>query len=357
MKKISVEKLKGYIEEIANHDLDNGLVFGSSYLVMQDGALLYKKHYGTMGEGKKAVDDSVIFRLASMTKPITTYAVLICLECGLIALDDSVQKYFPQLKYANIKIRHLLSHCSGFCETDDMFSKMSEEDKLTTINTINFFADKDLVFEPATSQTYSPIVAWDYLVGIIEKVTGEKFFDFISREILIPCGMVDTGFEPTEEQWSRFIDVCGNENGKRVKTEMKENCVFTTWPCTHPLGGAGLFSTLNDYGKFAQTLLNDGVTMDGKRIVGEYWAKQMRSPQTLIGPGTDWGFGVRVITEGHPYLPAGAFGWSGAYGSHFWVDPENKVVAVFMKNATVDGGAGNNSSRNFESAVKRSFVE
>ena len=168
-------------------------------------------------------------------------------------------------------------------------------------------------------------------------VTGEKFFDFVEREILIPCGMVDTGFEPTKEQWSRFIDVCGKDGDKRIKVKMNENCVFTTWQCTHPLGGAGMFSTLNDYAKFAQTLLNDGVTESGKRIVGEEWVKQMRSPQTEIEETTDWGFGVRVIKKNHPYLADGSFGWSGAYGSHFWVDPENRIVAVFMKNATVDG--------------------
>lgn len=356
MKKISIEKLGELIEEIATFDLEDGRVFGSSYLVMQDGKLIYKKHFGVMGEGRGAVDDSTIFRLASMTKPITTYATLICLEQGLIALDDSVQKYFPRLKHGSIKIRHLLSHCSGFCESDAMFSKMSEEDKRTTLNTINFFADKELAFEPATSQAYSPVVAWEYLVGIIEKVTGENFVDFVKRKILIPCGMADTGFEPTKEQWSRFIDVCGKDGEKRVETKVNENCVFTTWPCTHPLGGAGMFSTLNDYAKFAQTMLNDGVTESGKRIVGEEWAKQMRSPQMKIEETTDWGFGVRVIKKNHPYLAEGSFGWSGAYGSHFWVDPANKIVAVFMKNATVDGGAGNNSSRNFESAVKRSLI-
>ena len=88
--------------------------------------------------------------------------------------------------------------------------------------------------------------------------------------------------------------------------------------------------------------------------------KQMSTPQISeeIMPGdARWGLGVRVIVkESYPYLPVGAFGWSGAYGSHFWIDPANKIIAVFMKNSKVDGGGGNESARNFEKAVYYSLI-
>ena len=139
---------------------------------------------------------------------------------------------------------------------------------------------------------------------------------------------------------------------------MPEGCVFENYPCTHYLGGAGLVSSLSDYGSFAKMLLNQGETENG-RILKSSTFNQLCTPQVSkeIMPWQErWGLGVRVITEdSYPHLPKGTFGWSGAYGSHFWIDPINKIAAVFMKNSKYDGGAGNQSARNFEEAVYSSF--
>ena len=146
-----------------------------------------------------------------------------------------------------------------------------------------------------------------------------------------------------------------NKDGNNIPVSMPSGCIFTDYPCEHCLAGAGLASTLSDYAKFATMLLHKGKTLTG-RILREDIFNEMSKPQVKIDPMTYWGLGVRVIGEGHPYLTKSSFGWSGAYGSHFWVDVENQIVAVFMKNSTIDGGAGNESSRNFESAVKRSLL-
>ena len=146
------------------------------------------------------------------------------------------------------------------------------------------------------------------------------------------------------------------ENGKNTVFKMPDGCVFEDVPCTHFLGGAGLASTMRDYCKFARMLL-DGGKAENARILKEETVRLLRSPHFYKRQTESWGLGVRVITkETDTLLPEGVFGWSGAYGSHFWVDPTNRLFAVFMKNSEVDGGSGNESARNFEKAVYSSFL-
>ena len=129
-------------------------------------------------------------------------------------------------------------------------------------------------------------------------------------------------------------------------------------PPTHPLCGSGLISTLTDYVKFAQMLLNRGMTENG-RILEPVWIEQMATaklPVELMSEEVNQGLGVRVITgDGYPWLPVGTFGWSGAYGTHFWVDPTNEIVSVYMKNSRYDGGSGAQTAKNFEEDVFRSI--
>lgn len=147
-------------------------------------------------------------------------------------------------------------------------------------------------------------------------------------------------------------------DGKNGVAKMKENCVFDDYPCTHYLGGAGLASTLDDYSKFAKMLLNKGKTPK-KQILEEKTFRLLHTllvPEEIMPSNERWGLGVRVIVrEDYNTLPVGTFGWSGAYGSHFWIDLINNIAAIFMKNSLFDGGAGNESARNFEKAVNNSF--
>jgi CubicO group peptidase (beta-lactamase class C family) len=192
------------------------------------------------------------------------------------------------------------------------------------------------------------------LTKIIQIVTRTDYQSFLRKEIFTPCGMNDTTFVPNIEQEKRIVAMHNKVNGENVVFEMPKGCVFEEYPCTHYLGGAGLVSTLQDYCNFAKMLLNQGKTETG-RILDEKTFYQLCQPQVSqeVMPGNErWGLGVRVITEDtYPYLPKGAFGWSGAYGSHFWIDPVNKIFAVYMKNSKYDGGSGNESGVNFEKAV------
>jgi CubicO group peptidase (beta-lactamase class C family) len=235
---------------------------------------------------------------------------------------------------------------------------LTSEDKKSIDNYIKFHSSAGLDFEPGTKQQYSGTAAFDVLARIVEKITETDYHSFLQKEIFEPCDMVNTTFVPTQKQWEQIIAMHNKVDDKSCDAEMKENCVFADYPCSHYLGGAGLASTLEDYSKFAKMLLNKGSTPK-KQILGEDTLRMMhtlRISEEIMPYNEIWGLGVRVIVrEAYKTLPVGTFGWSGAYGTHFWIDPVNNIAAVYMKNSLFDGGAGNESARNFEKAVNDSF--
>ena len=367
-----MERFIENIDKISQHDFDNQKVFGCNYFVYYQGDQV-EKCYGTISlNSDNPVTNTTIFRLASMSKPITAVAVLILVEKGLLALDDGIDKFLPQFK--NIKIidefgnetipaklptiRNILSHTSGIASCASKLDKMTQTDKATLDSSIAFHIKNGLDFEPNSRQAYSGTGAFDVLTKIIEIVSGENYLTFLKREIFQPCDMIDTTFILNDEQSQRLIDMHNKEDNQSVVYKMPDGCIFENFPATHYLGGAGLVSTLKDYCNFAKMLLNKGVA-EGGRILSAESVQLLSSPQVSesIMPGdTCWGLGVRVIVDDeHPFLPKGCFGWSGAYGSHFWIDPANQLFAVYMKNSKHDGGAGNCSANNFEIAVYNSL--
>lgn len=378
MNKLNIELLKTNIEKIAQYDFDNHKVFGSAYCVIQNNEIIYENYFGNISaDSNSPVTENTMFRLASMTKPITAVATLILIERGLLSLSDKVADYLPEFKDIHvlqitesnklldcgkvrndITIRHLLTHTSGIGSNEFKYKKMTEEDKKTIDNSIGFHSKMGLDFEPESKQQYSGTGAFDVLTKIIEIIVQKDYQSFLKEEIFNPCDMVNTTFVPTQKQWGQIIAMHNKVDDKNQVAQMKENCVFVDYPCTHYLGGAGLVSTLEDYAKFTKMLLNKGQTPK-KQILNEKTFQLLHTPfvSKEIMPGNErWGLGVRVIvSEDYKTLPVGTFGWSGAYGSHFWIDPKNKIAAVFMKNSLFDGGAGNESARNFEKAVNNSF--
>lgn len=378
MRKLNGQLLQANIEKAAQYDIDNQKVFGSAYCVIQDGVTVFEKCFGTTAlDSQESVTNKTIFRLASMTKPITAVAALILVDRGLLSLSDKVADYLPEFKDIHITeftkdgdlidlgkaknditILHLLTHSSGIGSIAMSKSKrMTDEDKKSVESTVQFFARIGLDYEPGTQQFYSGIAAFDVLVKIIEQITKTDYLTFLQKEIFEPCDMVDTTFVPTQEQWDRLIAMHNNVDGKNSIGQMKENCVHRDYPCTHYLGGGGLISTLDDYTKFAKMLLGNGKTPK-KQILGE---ETFRLLHTGFAPkrtniNENWGLGVRVVIgEGYETLPVGAYGWSGAYGCHFWIDPANQIAAIFMKNSQIDGGSRSKSAYNFEKAVNDSF--
>lgn len=380
MKRLDTALLAHNVAQTAECDLAQGKAFGSAYWVMQDGEVVYERYFGhTSACDTQPVTTDTLFRLASMTKPITAFATLILVERGLLHLSDPVSAYLPS--FADIMvtemtedgtlvavgapdtaptIRHILTHTSGIGSNGRKMSYMTAEDKRTVENTVEFHRRMGLDFHPGTRQQYSGTGAFDVLVHIIETVTGMDYFSFLQKEIFLPLGMRDTTFTPTAEQWGRMIAMHRVADGKNENAPMHEGCVMSDYPCTHYLGGAGLASTLRDYAAFATMLLNRGQTETG-RLVREDTFSLFCTPavaEEIMPIHERWGLGVRVITkEYYEDLPVGSFGWSGAYGTHFWVDPINKIAAVYLRNSLVDGGSGSEAARQFERAVRRSLVE
>ena len=378
MRYLNKEKLNENVTRRAEADLSACHIPAAVLTVWQDGREVLTKGFG-------GADEHTVFRMASMTKPVTAVATMIAVERGLLSLDDPIEKYLPAFTnrrvavrneqgeligdepaHRKITVRHLLCHSSGHSYCDALGARvaaMTDEEWRTLENAMAVFATLTLDFHPAESQRYSGTIAFDILVSILQLVTGEDFLAFITREILTPCGMVDTTFVPSDEQWARLIPMHNRVEEKNVVFPMKEGCMFEHVPCTHYLGGAGLCSTLSDYIKFALMLQNGG-EYNGHRIISQASVAAMATPQLSLeaNPGSQpWGLGVRVI-RGTEYetvygrLPEGSFGWSGAYGTHFWVDPVNRITAVYMKNSKYDGGSGAITSAHFEEDVMASLM-
>lgn len=362
MKLLNEKVLCDNIESIAQHDLSQAKISGSGYYVFQEDRLTLERCFGS-------IRSDSLFRLASMTKPVTALAALILADRGLLSLDDPVEQYLPEFRHIRIiddagtdlgaprcspTVRMLLSHTSGIGSSLVKMERMTSGDKKTLDASVSFFCRAGLDFEPATSPLYSPTGAFDVLTKIMQTVTRRDYLQFLKEDIFIPCHMPDTTFLPDGDQQARLVPMHDRVEGKNGVCKMHEGCIFGDFPWTHYVGGAGLVSTLHDYSNFAKMLLNRG-EFRGRRLLREETFDLLRTPQVSeqVMPGCQkWGLGVRIIThDSYPFLPVGSYGWSGAYGSHFWVDPQNRIVGVFMKNSMVDGGAGNESANKFEEAV------
>ena len=381
MKTINKELLTKNIEQNVNADLIAGRILGANIYVSQNNKELLKKSYGFSNIKKtKEMNFETIFRMASMTKPITTVCVMREVEKGNLDLFDTIEKFIPE--YSNLKIGkikdgklviegdvinkprilHLLTHSSGIgCgEVGDYIEKFIPSVSNKTLKDIVLYYSKQpLAFEPYTTNRYSPTVGFDILARIVEIVSGKNFEKYVQTEICQPLGMIDTTFVPSQEQLSRMCDM-HTFDGKNIgKREMNNGCIFENIPITHFCGGAGIVSTLNDYIKFASMLQNYG-EFNGYRVLNKGTIKAMalpHIPETVNTMGVQsWGLGMRVITScDYKILPIGAFGWSGAYGTHFFIDLENKVTAVYMKNSAYDGGSGAITARHFEEDIFNSF--
>ena len=380
MKKLNIGDLSENVKNRAETDIKENNICGASVAVISTDETLYKAHFGTISaEDSTPIDDSVLFRMASMTKPVTAVAIMALYDKGLINIDDPVLKYLPQFEggyivkmidgrmekvckaNTTLTVKHLLAHTSGLLAGECgvvCADKLSAEANKSLKGTVDYYSSVGLSFEPYSKQEYSPTAAFDVIARIVEVISDTDYAEFVTKHITEPCGMSNTVFVPTEEQWRRIIPMHTKTDGKSGVFEMKEGCIFENVPVTHYLGGAGLISSLDDYTAFAKMLLNRG-EINGSRVISEKAVKLISTPQVpeSIMPGNErWGLGVRVITsENYRYLPVGAFGWSGAYGTHFWIDPVNSIAAVYMKNSMYDGGSGAVTAANFEKDVFNSF--
>ncbi|MBQ3012813.1 MAG: beta-lactamase family protein [Clostridia bacterium] len=376
MKILDEQKIKNKIENRINEDIASGRVGGASVIVKQEGKVVYQNCFG-QADNCKPLTKSAIFRLASLTKPITTAAILKQVDRGLVSIYDPIEKFIPEFAdmeigalaegdeivivrkaTEKIKILNLLNHTSGVGSLelgDKLFTKLLLHEKVDLQSIANAYAKLPLAFEPGSVTAYSPLIAFDLLARVVEITSGKAYDQFLEEELFAPLGMVDTTFVPSAEQWRRMVNLHNFEDGKSSFLPLDKHHTMSDLPLTYFCGGASLVSTIGDYSRFAEMLLADGKTENGTQLISRELIKKMQTPslseQIMPGP-QKWGLGVRVIT-GADYvrLPIGSFGWSGAYGAHMWVDPENQITAVYMKNSLYDGGAGALTAAHFEEDV------
>jgi CubicO group peptidase (beta-lactamase class C family) len=384
MTKLDGTAIQNRLTALAEKGIEDGLYCGIAGRVMQNGETIAEVIKGVADlDTKQPVTGDTMFRLASMTKPVTAAAVLAAQDRGLLTVFDEVRKYLPAygemwvgrketlpdgtVSYVpaerakkQLRIHHLHSHVNGIASGEvgnAIWSRMSSED-MQSLQTITDWMGKHLLldFQPDEVTGYSGVAAQDVAARIVELVSGMSFDEYVQKTIFDPLEIRDITFRPTDEQWGRMMCMFSKdeEHGAFMDKSLGRT-TFERFPITYFSGGASLTGTLNAYSKFAEMLRMEG-TYNGVRVLSPVAVSMMRSPWPLpgtvgIGPVETWGLGVRVIRDGHPWLPSGIFGWSGAYGTHFWIDPVNKVTAVMMRNSRIDGGAGAAATLRFEKAV------
>jgi CubicO group peptidase (beta-lactamase class C family) len=389
---ISAQRLQR-IHELMQRHIDAGNISGSVTLVARNGRIAHLEAQGLMDiETKKPMTTDAMFRIMSMTKPVVGVAVLMLVDEGKVRLNDPVSKFIPEFKdlkvgilqgtqpppapagqrgapprfytvpaEREITIKDLLTHTSGLVSgpiSNSENAKVALKGKESNADYIPRLGQVPLEFQPGTRWAYSAQAGFDTLVLVVEKASGLKFDQFAAQRIFGPLGMKDTFFYPAESYNSRIATLYSKRDKVLVKQNNPNfmNGVFFS-------GGGGLFTTAEDYLQFGLMLLNGG-QLNGKRLLSPRTVELMRSPfipDTLAGRarGESFGLSVRVVTDpiqrGTP-LSAGSFGWSGAYNTHFWVDPKEKVVAIMMTQIANDGSRGE-ARADFENAVMQAIVE
>lgn len=377
MKRIlSADKLQ-MIAQHTQERIDRGEIAGSVSLVAQDGKLLYAQAQGYANYTRKEpLKTDAIFRLASMTKPIIGVAVMQLEEQGKTHLEDPLSRYIPEfsnlqvfeggkLVTANreIIIRDLLSHSCGLGQDEHGLQYIAENLPIGPNSTLASYipglAQVPLDFQPGAKTGYSPMAAFDILARIVEIASGQTIDRYLQDHIFAPLDMNDSAFVLTRAQKARLVEMVDHVDG--VLTGISnDDGVFPGDMCSdhYFCGGGGLYSTAEDYHRFAQMLLGEGF-YQGRQLLRPETVKKMRTPQLPFdipgrGPGEIWGLSMRVITEEEnpfPHPAAHSFGWSGAWGTHFWVDPDNCLTAVRMINLIDAGGAGAITARELEQDI------
>jgi CubicO group peptidase (beta-lactamase class C family) len=342
--------------------VDEGKHAGIITLLTHNGKVVDFQTYGLRDiEKQLPMERDTICRMYSMSKIVTCVATLILMEDVKYNLDDPVSKYLPELKDMKvwtggtqeepklealkrpITIKHLLTHTSGlmydFMGNDPLTKMWAAADLWTGPGLTNFISKLGklpLKHQPGDAYTYG--VNQDVQGALIERVSGQRFGAFLEERIFRPLGMKDTGFDVPESKRARVAKTYKLVDGKFVE----DKPLIDTWP--EPgrgieAGGAGLFSTAADFGRFAQMLCNGG-TVDGKRILGRKTVELMTADHMVTLPNNQaatrqkgFGLGVEVTTHlGQLSMPSsiGQFGWYGAATTYCQIDPKENVVAIAL---------------------------
>jgi len=361
----------------------DGRVSGMSTLLARHGRVVVEKTYGTrsLATGAPMTRDT-IFRLYSMSKPITGVAMMMLFEDGRWQLDDPITRFVPEFKGLKVMtgtdaaghlvlqdmkrpptMRELMSHTAGFgygLGDQHPVDKLYREKGVLSANgladMIKRTAEIPLMFQPGTKWSYSSAV--DIQGYIVEKLTGQKFGEFLQQRIFTPLKMTDTAFSVPADKSNRLAAVyAGNaKTGKLEEVRDLFGMPMPTYlePPSMESGGGGLVGTIGDYARFAQMIANKG-ELDGARLLSpasvEMMGTNMIPKEALVGSNgvgaarfnEAVGFGLDFMVVNDPRAAGtlegkGSMSWGGAAGTWFWVDPTDDLIFVGMIQRMGDTG-------------------
>lgn len=370
---LSPERL-ARINDMMKRHLAAGDYAGGVTLVARKGKIAHLEAHGVMDlESKLPMPKNAVFRIASMTKPVTGVAIMMMMEEGKLRITDPVSKFIPEFKEMRvavampaqgapppaagqgpaalrfytvpadrqITIRDLLTHTSGLASGpmgNSDVRKVARKANETLADYIPRLAQTALEFQPGTRWMYSAQAGMDTLGRIVEITSGQNFDQFLRQRVFDPLGMKEISFYPTEPLELRMPTVY-QAGAKGLQKNPNPNSMSSK---VYFMGSGGLITTAEEYAKFGQMLLNGG-ELNGHRLLSPRTVEYMSAvhiPDTLPGRPVGEGFGlsVRVVNHavaGGSRVSDGSFGWSGVYGTHFWVDPKEEIVAILMTQTSV----------------------
>jgi CubicO group peptidase (beta-lactamase class C family) len=363
---LSAERLQRLTSVFQTYVSDKKLA-GSVVLVARHGKVAYFNSFGKRDiESGADMKNDAIFRIASQTKAIVSVGIMILQEEGKLLITDPVDKYIPEFKESTVAVaregggydvvkakraitlRDLLTHTAGISYGGGPAADKWKEAGITGF----YFADRDepiaasiarmgkLPMDAHPGEKYIYGYSTDILGVVIEKVSGKPLDEFIATKILTPLGMKDTHFYLPEDKLNRLATVYSAYPDKLERAPdagtITSQGAYVKGPRKSFSGGAGLLSSATDYAKFLQMMLNKGA-LNGTRILSPSTVALMTASHTgkiEFRPGQGFGLGFSVLENlGARGTPGsvGEYGWGGAYGSTYWVDPQEDLVVVYMK--------------------------
>jgi CubicO group peptidase (beta-lactamase class C family) len=385
---LSSERL-ARVTELIESRIDDGSISGAVTLIARNGQVAHLQAHGLADiEAGVPMRTDSIFRIASMTKPVAAAAIMILVEEGRIRLNDPVSRFIPAFADAKVAVTQgggsggfggrgggepdyytvpparpltivdLLTHTGGVMSGaagNSVGGPLFDQREDLGLGWAERLAGAPLDFQPGSRWSYSGLGGFDVLARIVEIVSDQTFEAFLNDRIFEPLGIEDIGFWATDAQRARLVgNYSRGQNGLEPSSnpDMLQSRRYFS-------GSGGLIATAEGYSRFAMALANGGAH-GGARILSPASVELMTAPvipDTLPGrsAGEGYGLGGRVVTDPAArlsLLSAGSYGWSGAYGTHFWVDPDKNLVAILMIQSP-GGGLG----AAFETAVMQAVVE
>ncbi len=358
---LSRERLQR-IDAMLERRIAAGDLTGAIAVVARRGQVAHVATHGVMDlETRQPMRADTLFRIASMTKPIVGVGIMMMVEENKLRLTDPVSRYIPEFRELRVAIarpeggsaavpsfdlvaaqravtiKDLLTHVSGLGSgpmSNATIEPIARKDGERLADYIPRLGGTALEFQPGTRWTYSPGAGFETLGRVLEIVSGMPLDEFFAKRIFAPLGMRATMFWPGENQWPRVATIYQRQEQGLVKVVSPNDTLGRN---VYFRGSGGLFSTAESYVPFGMMLANRG-ELGGVRLLSRKSVEMLGAvhvPDTLPGrpPGEGYGLSVRVVTDHAArgtLLSDGTYGWSGAQGTHFFVDPKEELVGVLM---------------------------